>query len=99
MDADSHGDEAQAGLSQLVGGKGILAGGEGLLEVAVRSASRRVGVPARNVSSSAAGSHVLISLRGGLTRLDLQDRVAVPPVEALQDDIWLVSKPGEALHE
>ena len=52
MDADSHGDEAQAGLSQLVGGKRILAGGEDLLKVAVGSASRRVGVPARNVSSS-----------------------------------------------
>ena len=29
----------------------VLAGGEDLLEVAVRSASRHVGVPARNVSS------------------------------------------------
>ena len=50
MDTDSHGDEAQARLSQLVGGKRILAGGEDLLKVAVGSASRRVGVLVRNVT-------------------------------------------------
>ena len=42
MDADSHGDEAQAGLSQLVDGKRILAGGEDLLEVAVRRGCNQV---------------------------------------------------------
>ena len=40
-----------------------------------------------------------VGISGGLTRLDLQDRVAVAPVEALQDDVRLVSKPREALHE
>ena len=40
MHADDHGDKAQAGLSRLVGGKRVLARGEGLLEIAVCSATR-----------------------------------------------------------
>ena len=59
-----------------MGRDGILARREGPLEVAVRRAPRGVRVLARNVGVS-----------GRLTRLDLQDRVAVAPVEALQDTL------------
>ena len=88
MHADDHGDKAQAGLSRLVGGKRVLTSGESLLEIAVCRAARRVCVPARDVSSS-----------GGLTRLDLQDCVAIPPIEVLEDDVRLVSQPWESLHK
>ena len=54
----------------------------------MRRAPRGVRVLARDVGVS-----------GRLTRLDLQDRVAVTPVEALQDNVRLVAKPGEAAHE
>ena len=37
-----------------------------------------------------------VGVSGRLTRLDLQDRVAVAPVEALQDNVRLVAKPREA---
>jgi hypothetical protein len=36
-----------------------------------------------------------VSPAGSHTRLDLQDRVAARPVEALQDNIRLVPKPGD----
>ena len=87
-DANDKGEEPQAGRAWLVGRHGILAWCEGLLEEAVRRTPRGGRVLVRDVGIS-----------GGLTRLDLQDRVAVAPVEALQDDVRLVSKPREALHE
>ena len=59
-----------------MGRDGVLARREGPLKVAVRRAPRGVRVLARDVGVS-----------GGLTRLDLQDRVAVAPVEALQDTL------------
>ena len=59
----------------------------GLLKETMRRAARRGRVSVRDEGVS-----------GRLTRLDLQDRVAARPVEALQDNIRLVPKPGEALH-
>ena len=57
-------------------GQPVLPWREGLLEEAVRRAPRGGRVLVRDVGIS-----------GGLTRLDLQDRVAVAPVEALQNDV------------
>ena len=59
-DADDKGDEPQAGCAWLVGWHGILAWREGLLEEAVRRASRGGRAVVRDVGIS-----------GGLTRLDL----------------------------
>ena len=68
-----------------MGWDGILARRQGPLEVAVRRAPRGVRVLARDPG-----------VTGRLTRLDLQDRVAVAPVEALQDNVRLVAKSREA---
>ena len=85
---DGKGQEPQAWGTGLVGWDGILAGHQGPLEVAVRRALRGVRVLARDPGVS-----------NRLSRLDLQDRVAVAPVEALKDNVRLVAKPREAAHE
>ena len=81
-DADDKGEKPQTACAWLVGWQGILAWRVGLLEEAV-------GTPRPAMCGRVSVRNEGIS--GRLTRLDLQDRVAARPVEALQDNVRLVS--------